>query len=118
LEGEFTNSAKIVVPHIVGQVSIPPEDRQTVLEGCEDPDKINGAQKLDPTAKLSKVFTEPVDEHLHIIVKRPDLEQEAVEEERRDEISALHNSAHFFFFLSPSLINTIQQGLKTSSRAF
>ena len=88
-----------------------------VLAGCEDPDKINGAQKLGPTTKLSMLFTEPVDEHVHIVVRCPDSEKETVEEERRDDVSVLHKSGRVFFFLFSS-INTIHQGSKTSSRAF
>jgi hypothetical protein len=84
--------------HIFGQVSVPPENRQTVLEGCKDPDKINGAQKLDATIKLSKIFAKPVDEHLHIVVQCSDSEQTG--EERRDQVSALQKSALVFFFLS------------------
>lgn len=42
-----------------------------MLKNCKGPKFINGAEKLDPTIGLSKVFAEPVDEHLHVVVEAP-----------------------------------------------
>ena len=67
--------------------------------------------------KLSELFIEPVDEHLHIVVKHPNSEKETVEEERMSVFCVKVRAFSSFSFLDKHHSSGFQNVISCISKA-